>query len=793
MLRSITPPRSQVFVESNVLKKAEGFQDIEQELVAENLIAAPPPASGSIVMVNGLPPSEETASQQLTSQQLIYNLFSTTQQGASAYNSHPAIVLAVEWMKAQLTDPSWQGSNLNSVIFSNIAPTPSSYSSVQVNDAGLKNGGAALLVKAIYNACTRWDDNINLDQCVADIATLNAYIWENKTNILIMWYRQYFNIWPTDNTTYVDMYKAVLCSNAYKALKQAETSDGTWIDANLEMFHHFAKLAACGATDGQINNIYTELTTTTPILDPSAFGEIYTNHWRDYEGWLNQGNLDFGDLDATNLDDNTVIWAGDATMDPAPTFVFLAPEIIQQYDYWKDSPAPSCLSASTKILMASGDTKAISEIKPGDCVASGLLGRAGARKGRTVAFVSKSERVGRQVYELKSLPGIHFTATHPLVAGPIDQKGQELLPKLQFVNDHLAASLNPTWQSFETSAIDPRDLIIHDGSGIQGPEFLYDIIFEPMPSPGESCSSEALPIYIAQASNGTQLNVLSEAPLIEWFPMEMLFMGNVFHVLLGSRTDIAEMLNIIDMHKGSLQSLLRQLTSTDVSPHLVNATADVTLDSILSLEKEAEDSQRISDLIEKLIMRLGRAIGKEISTGWLNPSQPSVPEKDLTEILLVHSLRRLSKSGGNSQPVPAEWTANINTGGLSSERVELHGQVQGHNTVLLHEAILLPSTQQEATAKSNPTTRLIEVCLTDLMESTTLVGGGTLTYGSQSILSIGNLATQGDSIHAVLEVELRKVPYNTLEGRKEWESKEQANYAACLGFAFGLELLKLEV
>ncbi|KAG4271058.1 hypothetical protein FPRO04_11286 [Fusarium proliferatum] len=770
----------------------QGFQDIQQELVAQNLIAAPPPLSGSIVMVDGLPPPEETTSQQLTPQQLIYNLFSTTQQGASAYNSHPAIVLLIQWMKAQLTDPSWQGSNLNSVIFSNIGETPSSYSAVQLDDSSLKNGGIALLIKSIYNACTRWDDNINLDQCVANIATLNTYIWNNKTDILIMWYREYFNIWPTDNTTYVDMYKAVLCSNAYKSLKQAEASDGTWIDANLEMFHHFAKLAACGATDDQINDIYTELTTAAPIVNASTFGMIYTNHWRDYEGWLNKGNLDFGDLGATNLDDVYEIWFANPPAEPVPSFEYLAEDIIQHYDYWKDSPSPSCLSAPSQVLMASGEILAISEVKPGDCVVSGLLGTAGARNTRTVAFVSKSERAGRQLYELRSLPGIQFTATHPLIMDSIDQRGRDLLPKLEFANHHLAAALNPTWQSLESSAINPRNIITHDASKDQDPEFLYDIVFEPISSTGEPSSSEVLPIYIVEASNGKQLNVLSEAPIIQWFPMEMIFMDNAMHALIESQADMEKVMRTVHIHKGSLQGLLRVLAGTDVSQHLIHATMDATLESVLSLGNDTEDSQRVSDLIEKLIMRLGRTIGKEISTGWLNNSQSSVSEKGLTDIVLVHYLRRLNNSDGNRQPVPAEWTAEISTPHSRSARVHLQGQVQGHNTLLLHEAILLPPIHQQATANSETTTRLVQVELTDGARNATLVGGGPLTYGSQGILNISNLSTQGSCTHAVLEVELRQVPYDYFEQKKKWNSKRQINYAACLGYAFGLRLLELD-
>ncbi|KAK2051736.1 hypothetical protein LY76DRAFT_639976 [Colletotrichum caudatum] len=723
-----------------------GSDQIEKELIAQNLIAIPPPPPP---MPKG--PSTDAGVtghvralievKSMTTQQAIYGIFKTTQHGAAAWNTHPAVRLVVEWIKKKLTDPSWQGRELNTVIFSDIASTPDQFIVGGIDSDRIKRGGAALLIKSIYNTKTEYDDNIQLEKCNTGIADLNSYIWDNKISFLIMWYRQNFNMWPTDNTTW------------QRHLAGCKS-------------YHFVKLAACGATDEQINGIYQEMTTVVPILDGSTFGEIYANHWRTYDAWITKGYLDFGDLGATKLDS----WHAYPFYFPGqmPTFSYLAVDVIRHYDYWKSAPSSSCFSASTRVLMASGEVKMISEVTPGESVLFRPSDTKDGGKSRTVAFVSKPKRAGRRLYELQSFPGIQFTETHPLLLESNDESRIGSFPVLQFVNKLLAASLNPIWQSFETVRIDPHGIIMHNAAKDLDEELLYDLIFEPVATKGGSTS--------------TQLYALSEAPLIEWFPLEMIFVGNVVQAISRTNLSIENLISSIDNHQDSLRSLLRTVAGTDISQHSVNTITGATLDSLLPKD-EHNEAQNKSDLIEKFIMRLGWTISKEISRGWLKPPTLLASESDSVDVVFAHVLRRLGDDpNGKNGPLSNSWTASVNAESRSTPRVRLDGRVQGHNIMVLHEGIVLPPPLQQKTPKTGAgqPVRSVQIEIMDCNGD-----------NSWSTLSMGNLAAEGSGNHAVLEVELRTVPRVLFETRWDWEEEDRVKYAANLGYAFGLKLIQL--
>lgn len=334
-------------------------------------------------------------------------------------------------------------------------------------------------------------------------------------------------------------------------------------------------------------------------------------------------------------------------------------------------------------------------------------------------------------------------------------------------------------------------MIAHDASKGQDQELLYDLIFEPLGPEAESDSFGTAPIYTLKASNGQQLDVLSEAPLIEWFTLEMIFVGNVVKAVLGSDSSVEKLIGDINQNRGSLQNLLRRLSGTDISRNSVNAITDVTLQSLLLLNGDENNSQDISDFIERLIMRLGRTIGNQISMGWLNPPQLPVSEAHLVDVVFLQVLRRLSDFGGDKGLMANDWTASIDIENCQMPRLRLQGHRQGHNTIVLHEGILLPLLQHDQAAQHKDANYSIHIELKDYTGENTLVGGGVLRYNSQILFSMGDLAAEGSGNHAVLEVELRKVHRESFEKRNNWGLKDQMNYAATLGYAFGLELEQL--
>jgi hypothetical protein len=64
------------------------------------------------------------------------------------------------------------------------------------------------------------------------------------------------------------------------------------------MFQHFLKLSALGASDTEIQFIYTTLTTPSDdspqFIDPSAFNGITPDKWRSYRGYLVPGKISTG-------------------------------------------------------------------------------------------------------------------------------------------------------------------------------------------------------------------------------------------------------------------------------------------------------------------------------------------------------------------------------------------------------------------------------------------------------------------------------------------------------------------
>ncbi|MCJ1382482.1 hypothetical protein MMC17_005595 [Xylographa soralifera] len=764
-----------------------GFEDIENELLEQQLIAIPPTRSG-----NGS--RSDLTEIEVTPQMGIRDLFRTTQSAVSfSFNAHPAIRMIVEWMKSKFDLQTWDDKRVRDLIFGRIDLNgiPGKFSISGIDNDRVEKGGIGLLIKAFYNTCRDYDDHINMDKCNQTVADVNTHIWEQKIPFLIEYYRQTFGVGPFPG--YMDAYKAVLLSKAFKTLKQHQATSGSWLDSNLEMFHHFVKLAACGASDDQISHIYHEMTTVEPKLDGSIFGEIYSGHWRMYEGWLNNGYLDWGDLGAQNLE----AWYADVTSiyGARPKINTLVDICVRHYGYWKEARSSSCFSGSSQVRMASGKTKAISDIKPGDSILSDPLSTEETRKYRTVAIVSKPRLERRCLYELQRFPGIRFTSTHPILMAPPRADSISNYPILQFVDRILAMSSNQTWQSFQTTDIDQRDLIVHESAIDQDSEVVYDLILEPLNLTSALTSTGPLPTFVMVSTNGLQLTVISEAPPIEWFPVEMLFMGNVISAISSSPQDITQVLMVLDSDSGSLQSILRGLTGTFISESDADATTQMSLDSLLRTANH-DDVQKVLGLIEKLIIKLGRTIGKVISSGWLNMSSSSSPANaDSVDLLFVHILRRLDDAHVSMRPpISNYWTLRVQRDNELKRQYQLAGRVQGQETLILHQDILLQQKRRDtntASANSPQAPQWIKFELVDEANGVIWQGRGPLEYGVQSMISVGDLGAGEAGSHAVVEVELYSVSSASLENRPSWGMPERKTYAASLGYAFGLKLIEL--
>jgi hypothetical protein len=154
--------------------------------------------------------------------------------------------------------------------------------------------------------------------------------------------------------------------------------------------------------------------------------------------------------------------------------------------------------------------KSLRDVAVGDVIETRDFTSAQKLKAR-VAFISKPPRRARPLYETNDIPGVRFTGTHPIVL-----RTASCLPVLGFVDQWAAMGLNPTWQSLPREQLDlftPYTTSKHDE------ETLYDLILE---------STDGTPIcapatYVLCNADGKQMEVASEAPIMEWYPYALRF------------------------------------------------------------------------------------------------------------------------------------------------------------------------------------------------------------------------------------------------------------------------------
>jgi hypothetical protein len=116
---------------------------------------------------------------------------------------------------------------------------------------------------------------------------------------------------PTGPRCTVAQYQAALTDPEWVAQQAAlQAPPGHWTTASLDMFMHFARLAALGPTDADIAWIYDYITQrdprnpNKPVLDNTGFPDITPTTWRNYRGYL-QNSIDtwitWGDLNVQNI------------------------------------------------------------------------------------------------------------------------------------------------------------------------------------------------------------------------------------------------------------------------------------------------------------------------------------------------------------------------------------------------------------------------------------------------------------------------------------------------------------
>ncbi|KAK0674324.1 hypothetical protein QBC41DRAFT_53269 [Cercophora samala] len=736
------------------------------------------------------------------------------------FSTHPSIRMTVAYLQKTL-DFRWKNGPMRTLVFPDYKPdlAPSELTADGLDKDKFAAGAAALLVKAFYNNVRDRQGTIDIDKANTGVSDFNSHISNQAASLMIQFYRTFFGITePSEDLA--SRYRKLLVSAAYRNLKQGQAGQGTWRDADLEMFCHFAKLAACGASENTIREVYNELTTTAPELNGSTFGSIHPDTWRQYRGWLSSGFLDWGDLGATHLDDYHLLVIHGVGRFPMSHTIsyYLVDEFAKDKGYYKPPQSSSCFSGSTKIVMAgpAGELKKICNVEPGDVVLSpDATNSEGPPGRRRVAFVSAPRRGTRPLYSLHDYPGVQFTATHPILLPSSSTGGMSL----QFVDKDRASSLNPTWQSLSKENIS-SDLLQSHQAGSED-EVVYDLVFEPTAPSESQNNNNNLPLatYVVEADNGRRLTVASEAPALEWFGPELMFISSAVRQILERTSDIDAVVDLLGTNRVYTRLVLGEAAEKTTLSDNIGGDSDESTAGEWLLQACAK-SQAVQDLVEKMIQYLGRTLSHEVRTGWARSlpvgefSISSNTGAESQQVLFINVVRLLDSDDACLSHPPAigsrhqlkVWRNDV----LVFDDL-VSGDVQGQSTLQLY----CPIKVGEKEGKLSDDYQNITIQLEDGTSGSVWRGGGPVRKGLHTIIGLGSLSpgTFESAQHAVAEVELRSgvtvaaAPARG-EGQPEeggpelmslasstykavWEENTMGAYAGCLGARFGDAIAEL--
>lgn len=645
------------------------------------------------------------------------------------------------------------------------------------SQAALLRGGVALTVKSIYNGSARFDDNINTDKALSGTRALNRYLDTHWTALLAHLYRFEYDVGPSADLA--QQYMALLRSAYWRESRVGLWIDGQWANAPLEMFHHLVKLKACGASDGDIASVLDFLhqpaTEDGLAFPPSLLGPITKANWKQYRGWLHSGVLDWDDMavSATSVDRHPPLVAA----------------YLKHYEYWKRKRLLSCFAFESPVVMADGiSVKPIGRVCVGDTVLARRYVDGGGGIGdgidntatcaARVVLVSRPPRAGRNLYELVRLPGVRFTATHPLVCRGNPEKDAEGGIVLAFVDADAAAAGNPSWQSLVTRRMtedeyrqcDVAEDENRDGShGTDGDELLYDLVLQ-FDGPGEEIEIPKGPdsYFLRPNDNvGSGSEILLEAacemPIIEWFPCAVHFFdaimemhnrgdhdGNVLSKLQvvsdGSndgRNNCSASARLASAARLAWVDFLPQLESSGVT----STSRDLDLDqpSIMTLLGRAGVSEvdKAAMILEELVALLGRSLNDKILMPWLADAYDqrhasTVSGEQQRQPFLV--LQTLVTSLPHSIPGD-EITVVVERHGVTVARQTIHTAREGTLTYEIQHAIALDQPSHipgVANPPESDTLGMITIRIGDRLGNPLFVGQGNMRHAIRTVFTLGS-------------------------------------------------------
>ena len=276
----------------------------------------------------------------------------------------------------------------------------------------------------------------------------------------------------TGKQDYID----AITGTAWVANKAAAQAQGNWPNPDWELYHHWNKLKILGAGDEEVESVISTIR-SKGLSIPDQTDE---RHWQLYDRWMTEGEAagdpSWHDFKEASRAMNRSTLVGNIEVKEVYSSLFLCDDG-PGGKFWKEPQHTSCFGAETFVLLADGNLREISRIRPGDQVATPF----GARE---VLLISTPLRGKRPLYSFPE-HDFRFTATHPFVG----RDGVHCVFPKRLI-DSITTFREENVETFgvETALLtsfggedSPGSPVVHPFlSGKEG-ELLYDLI----PAPGQ--------------------------------------------------------------------------------------------------------------------------------------------------------------------------------------------------------------------------------------------------------------------------------------------------------------------
>lgn len=414
---------------------------------------------------------------------------------------------------------------------------------------------------------------------------------------------------------------------------------GQWKNPDWDLFHHYTKLMALGASAADVDGLIDELIAAGLPIPPT----VSKSNWRSYAVYF-QGKQDIDHADVDNDARNGILEMtfppgipGGRTNGNAREFVANS----QPGDVYFGGPmGGSCFSGATQVLTADGTGRRIDQLSPGCRVAT-------PRGERAVAQVMRPLLLGRSLYTINGAD-IGLTSAHPVVNAAAAAPGAAGVPAFLAIDPALLKASVPSFTEAGVGSLQcgatvlgcradkpqqPSAITVTSVDEVASPDDgrVYDVILE---------LNDDRPPEFYVGDGDTWILVTTEMPLLALVPYATIAVAAVLssavpsltHALLqpGSPLDDREtatrLFERLAELRAGLSGVLHRAAVTVTTPGHQGADADrqPTPDS---LEHAAEYAERLLDhdeaqlvafgaIFESIAAALGDELEAAIELGW---------------------------------------------------------------------------------------------------------------------------------------------------------------------------------